>query len=108
MENWLSASGWQRIFLNQTIWINSAIILFGTLIVWWLLRTAIRFVSNRIAHYSEQRHVRFTAILVEILRSTSQSLLLIDRSKFQRSSEVKIGHLSQVTQLISDVQLARR
>jgi len=77
MENWLSAHRLQLIFLNQNFWINSAIIVFGTLIVYWLLRTVIRFVSNRIAHYSEQRHVRFTGILVEILRSTSQLLLLI-------------------------------
>ncbi|BAN98382.1 mscS family protein [Plautia stali symbiont] len=77
MENWLSAHRLQLIFLNQNFWINSAIIVFGTLIVYWLLRTVIRFVSNRIAHYSEQRHVRFTGIVVEILRSTSQLLLLI-------------------------------
>ena len=44
----------------------------------------------------------------QLLGRASQSLLLIDKSKFRRSSEVKIGHLSQVTQLISDVQLARR
>ena len=44
----------------------------------------------------------------QLLSRASQSLLLIDKSKFQRSSEVKIGHLSQVTQLISDVQLGRR
>ena len=44
----------------------------------------------------------------QLLGRASQSLLLIDKSKFQRSSEVTIGHLSQVTQLISDAQLARR
>lgn len=44
----------------------------------------------------------------QLLGRASQSLLLLDKSKFQRSSEVKIGHLSQVTQLISDAQLSRR
>jgi len=77
MENWLSAHRLQLLFLNQTFWINSAIIVVGTLVVYWLLRTVIRFVSNRIAHYSEQRHLRVTTLLVEILRSTSQPLLLI-------------------------------
>lgn len=77
MENWLSAHHLQLIFLNQTFWINSAIIVFGTLMMYWLLRTLIRFVSNRIAHYSEQRNHRVTTLLVEILRSTSQPLLLI-------------------------------
>ncbi|MXP51767.1 mechanosensitive ion channel family protein [Pantoea sp. Seng] len=77
MENWLSAHRLQLIFLNQTFWINSAIIVFGTLMMYWLLRTLIRFVSNRIAHYSEQRNHRVTTLLVEILRTTSQPLLLI-------------------------------
>lgn len=77
MENWLSAHRLQLIFLNQTFWMNSAIIVFGTLMMYWLLRTLIRFVSNRIAHYSEQRNHRVTTLLVEILRSTSQPLLLI-------------------------------
>ncbi|MEG1209579.1 MAG: L-fucose operon activator [Leclercia sp.] len=44
----------------------------------------------------------------QLLSRASQSLLLIDKSKFQRSSEVKIGHLSEVTQLITDAQLSRR
>lgn len=43
----------------------------------------------------------------QLLSRASQSLLLIDKSKFQRSSEVKIGHLSQVTQIITDAQLSR-
>ena len=77
MENWLSSGYFQRLFLNQTFWINSAIVVAGTLVIYWLLRSAIRFISGRIARYSEQRHVRFTSILVEILRSTSQLLLLI-------------------------------
>lgn len=77
MENWLSSRRFQSIFFNQDFWINSAIVVVATLVIYWLLRTLIRFISNRVAHYSEHRHVRATAILVEILRSTSQTLLMI-------------------------------
>lgn len=37
----------------------------------------------------------------QLLRRAQQSLLLIDKSKFQRASEVKIGHTSAVTQMIT-------
>ncbi|WP_205952891.1 mechanosensitive ion channel family protein [Pantoea stewartii] len=77
MENWLSLRHFQSILFNQTLWINSAIVMVATLVIYWLLRSLISFVSNRIAHFSEDRHVRFTGILVEILRSTSHLLLLI-------------------------------
>lgn len=77
MENWLSSRHFQSIFFNQTFWINSAIVVVATLVIYWILRSLISFISNRIARYSEHRHVRATAILVEILRSTSQTLLLI-------------------------------
>ncbi|MGP2448191.1 mechanosensitive ion channel family protein [Pantoea stewartii subsp. indologenes] len=77
MENWLSLRHFQSILFNQTLWINSAIVIVATLVIYWLLRSLISFVSNRIAHFSEDRHVRFTGILVEILRSTSHLLLLI-------------------------------
>ncbi len=44
-----------------------------------------------------------------LLNRASQSLLLIDKSKFMRASEVKIGQLSQVTQIIqSDKRQAAR
>ena len=77
MENWLSSRRFHALFFNQELWINSAIVIVSTLVIYWVLRTLIRFISNRIALYSEHRHVRATAILVEILRSTSQTLLLI-------------------------------
>ena len=41
-----------------------------------------------------------------LLKRASQSLLLIDKSKFQRSSEVRIGQLSQVTQVIQRDRLS--
>lgn len=37
-----------------------------------------------------------------LLRRASQSLLLIDKSKFNRSGEARIGHLDDVTHIISD------
>lgn len=77
MENWLSSRRFHSLFFNQELWLNSAIVVVSTLVIYWILRTLIRFISNRIALYSEHRHVRATAILVEILRSTSQTLLLI-------------------------------
>ena len=39
-----------------------------------------------------------------LLRRASQSLLLMDKSKFNRSSEARIGTLDEVTHLISDAQ----
>ncbi|PNF09454.1 transcriptional regulator [Enterobacter cancerogenus] len=48
------------------------------------------------------------AFKAHLLRRASQSLLLIDKSKFQRSSEVKIGQLSQVTEVITDAHPSRR
>lgn len=43
------------------------------------------------------------AFKAQLLRKASQSLLLIDKRKFNRASEVMIGHLQQVTQMITDV-----
>lgn len=37
-----------------------------------------------------------------LLRRASQSLLLIDKSKFNRSGEARIGHLDNVTHIVSD------
>ena len=77
MENWLSSRNITRLFFNETFWINIAIVFVATLVVYWLLRSVIRFISNRLAHFSTHRHARFYTIAVEILRSTSQTLLLI-------------------------------
>ena len=53
-----------------------------------------------------EHNAGFKALL---LNRASQSLLLIDKSKFMRASEVKIGQLSQVTQIIqSDKRQAAR
>ena len=43
-----------------------------------------------------------------LLKRASQSLLLIDKSKFNRSGEARIGHLDDVTHIISDAQMDPR
>ncbi|MBM3073066.1 L-fucose operon activator [Lelliottia sp. RWM.1] len=43
-----------------------------------------------------------------LLKRTAQSLLLIDKSKFNRSGEARIGHLDDVTHIISDAQITAR
>lgn len=40
-----------------------------------------------------------------LLKRASQSLLLIDKSKFNRSGEARIGLLDEVTHIVSDTQL---
>ncbi|WP_449542573.1 L-fucose operon activator [Enterobacter ludwigii] len=40
-----------------------------------------------------------------LLKRASQSLLLIDKNKFNRSGEARIGHLDEVTHIVSDTQL---
>lgn len=40
-----------------------------------------------------------------LLKRASQSLLLIDKSKFNRSGEARIGHLDDVTHIVSDTPL---
>ena len=51
--------------------------------------------------------VEHNAVFKSLLLSRAgQSLLLIDKSKFQRSSEVRIGQLSQVTQVIQRDRLS--
>ena len=40
-----------------------------------------------------------------LLKRASQSLLLIDKSKFNRSGEARIGHLDEVTHIVSATQL---
>ena len=40
-----------------------------------------------------------------LLKRASQSLLLIDKSKFNRSGEARIGRLDGVTHIVSDTQL---
>ncbi|WET41502.1 L-fucose operon activator [Citrobacter enshiensis] len=39
-----------------------------------------------------------------LLKRASQSLLLIDKSKFNRSGEAQIGHLDDVTHIVSDTR----
>ena len=50
---------------------------------------------------STSTNARFKA---QLLRRAAQSLLLIDKSKFYRAGEAKIGNLSLVTQMVTDVK----
>ncbi|VTM89170.1 DNA-binding transcriptional activator FucR [Raoultella ornithinolytica] len=43
-----------------------------------------------------------------LLKRAAQSLLLIDKSKFNRSGEASIGHLDDVTHILSDAQIAAK
>ena len=40
-----------------------------------------------------------------LLKYASQSLLLVDKSKFNRSGEARFGHLDEVTHIVSDTKL---
>ncbi|SCB94034.1 transcriptional regulator, DeoR family [Kosakonia oryziphila] len=59
--------------------------------------------SNGALWDSNIYNAEFKSIL---LRRAAQSLLLIDKSKFNRSGEAQIGHLDGVTHIISDSKLA--
>jgi DeoR family L-fucose operon activator len=50
---------------------------------------------------STHNNARFKA---QLLRRAQQSLLLIDKSKFYRAGEAKIGNLSLVTQMVTDAK----
>lgn len=52
---------------------------------------------------SNTYNAEFKSIL---LKRAAQSLLLIDKSKFNRSGEARIGHLDDVTHIVSDSKLA--
>lgn len=42
-----------------------------------------------------------------LLKRAAQSLLLSDKSKFNRAGEIRIGSLSDVTQMVSDTPLSQ-
>lgn len=62
--------------LNPDIWLMVATVVIGTLLIYFLLRTVIRFFSHRISRYSETRNIRLAGVMVELLNHTSQILLL--------------------------------
>ncbi|MCW2473942.1 L-fucose operon activator [Candidatus Symbiopectobacterium sp. NZEC151] len=55
--------------------------------------------SNGVLWDSNAINADFKSVL---LKRASQSLLLLDKSKFDRSGEAQIGHLDDVTHIISD------
>jgi len=62
---------------NQSFWINTAIVVGGTQIIYWVLRSLIAFISTRLGRFSEHHSSRFYNIAVEMLRTTSRLLLFI-------------------------------
>ncbi|QHM75805.1 Low conductance mechanosensitive channel YnaI [Mixta theicola] len=62
---------------DQSFWINTAIVVGGTLAIYWLLRSLISFFSTRLGRFTEGHHSRFYNIAVEMLRTTSRLLLFI-------------------------------
>ena len=62
---------------NQTFWFDTVIVVVGTAIIYWLLRSLIGFISSRLGRFSNDRRSRFYNISVEMLRTTSRLLLFI-------------------------------
>ncbi|WP_275556289.1 mechanosensitive ion channel family protein [Mixta sp. Marseille-Q2659] len=65
------------LLFNQTFWFNTVIIVAGTVIIYWLLRSLISFISSRLGRFSNDHSSRFYNIAVEMLRTTSRLLLFI-------------------------------
>jgi small-conductance mechanosensitive channel len=65
------------LLFNQTFWFNTVIIVAGTVIIYWLLRSLIGFISARLGRFSNDHSSRFYNIAVEMLRTTSRLLLFI-------------------------------
>ena len=76
MENLFSDRTLALLF-NQTFWFNTVIVVAGTAIIYWLLRSLIGFISARLGKFSNDHRSRFYNIAVEMLRTTSRLLLFI-------------------------------
>lgn len=77
IEKILSYQYLQDKLFNPDIWLMAATILIGTIVIYVVLRSVIRFCSNRILQYSEGRNIRLAGVIVELLNHTSRLLLLI-------------------------------
>lgn len=65
------------LLFNQTFWFNTVIVVAGTFIIYWLLRSLIGFISSRLGRFENDHRSRFYNIAVEMLRTTSRLLLFI-------------------------------
>lgn len=65
------------LLFNQTFWFNTVIVVAGTAIIYWLLRSLIGFISSRLGSFNNDHRSRFYNIAVEMLRTTSRLLLFI-------------------------------
>lgn len=62
--------------LGQSLWLRAAVVLLVTLACYWLLRTLIRVLSNRLRRWSSGSRNKFYGFAVEMLSRTSHLLLL--------------------------------
>jgi small-conductance mechanosensitive channel len=69
MENW-------EFWLNQTLWLNIAVVTVATLVIYTVMRTLVGRLSARMAIWAEKRHKLSYRLIAEILRQTSRFLLL--------------------------------
>ncbi|UQY45812.1 mechanosensitive ion channel family protein [Erwinia sp. PK3-005] len=76
MENLFSDRNLSLLF-NQTFWFNTVIVVAGTAIIYWVLRSLIGFISSRLGRFENDHRSRFYNIAVEMLRTTSRLLLFI-------------------------------
>ena len=61
---------------NETLWINLAILLVGTLVGYWALRTLQALVTRRLQHLKQSRQGRAYGFACEMLEHTSRLLIL--------------------------------
>lgn len=62
--------------LNETLWINIAIITSSTFVSYLVLQTALRIITSRLRKLSKTSSARFTSVVAEMLSRTSQLLLI--------------------------------
>ncbi|MES2819543.1 MAG: mechanosensitive ion channel family protein, partial [Pseudomonadota bacterium] len=70
METW-------EALLNQTLWVKAAVVVTVTLFGYWLLRTLIGVVSNRLRSWHAGPRSKFYGFAVEMLSRTSRLLIFV-------------------------------
>ncbi|MHA6493602.1 mechanosensitive ion channel family protein [Pseudomonas borbori] len=68
MENW-------EFWLNRTLWINIAIVVVATLVIYTVMRTLVGRLSTHMAAWAEKRRKLVYRLVAEIFRQTSRFLL---------------------------------
>lgn len=62
---------------DETMWINTAIVIVGTLACYGVLRSVIGFATSRLRKWHGAHHSKFYGFVIEILSSTSKFLLFL-------------------------------